>query len=201
MGYYSSSPNKWNIYKDSIVKVEYNARKQFNGGRSPRKNKKKPIQELHKANYVAVRDTKPVGIFCPCCYNTFATTDMYLRHKSIQIMKEEQRREKELMEVQQKTIMNSIQMDRERTLGRYVQFRRHSLSPMRTFNPGYGGGASGIASGVSIAAPPYRQPVIKESRDMSWRRKQILEQLQQHHSTPPGAGHSRPPNSRQLNRP
>ena len=53
---------------------------------------------------------------------------MYLRHKSIQIMKEEQRREKELVEAKQKSILNSIQMDRERTLGRYVQFRRHSLS-------------------------------------------------------------------------
>ena len=53
MGYYSSSPSKWNIYKDSIVKVEYNARKQFNGGKT---NKKKKFHELHKANYVAVRD-------------------------------------------------------------------------------------------------------------------------------------------------
>ena len=53
MGYYSSSPSKWDIYKDSIVKVKYNARKKFNGGRT---NKKKEFHELHKANYVAVRD-------------------------------------------------------------------------------------------------------------------------------------------------
>ena len=66
---------------------------------------------------------------------------------------------------------------------------RTLLTPMRTYNPGYGGGASGIASGVSITAPPYRQPVIKESHDTSLRRNQILEQLARYSSTP-YAGHT-----------
>ena len=153
MNYYSSSPNKWDIYRDKLVKVEYNARKKFDGG-SSKNRKQKTIHELHRANYVAMRDTKPVGIFCPCCYNTFATTDMYLRHKSIQVMKEEQRREKEIIIAKEKKLIKNMKADRERTLGGYIQFQRHGISPMKTYNPSYGGGASGIASGVSITAPP-----------------------------------------------
>ena len=125
---------------------------------------------------------------------------MYLRHKSIQVMKEEQRREKEQMKAKQNSVINSIEMERERTLGRYLQFQRHSLSPMRTFNPSYGGGASGIQSGVSITAPPYRQPVFKEGKRQ---RKKTLHELYQMNNTT--ALHTpiatrRPQNSRQFNR-
>ena len=129
---------------------------------------------------------------------------MYLRHKSIQVMKEEQRREKEIIIAKEKKLIKSMKPDRERTLGGYIQFQRHGISPMKTYNPSYGGGASGIASGVSITAPPYRQPVIKESRTSTLRQNQILEQIQRYASAArlnsSSSGNTRPPNSRQLNR-
>ena len=76
---------------------------------------------------------------------------MYLRHKSIQVLKEEQRREREIIKAEEKKIIKSIKADRERTLGGYIQFQRHGLSPMKTYNPSYGGGASGIARGRKIS--------------------------------------------------
>merc|ERR1712110_537885 len=70
MDFYSSTPQKWNVYRDGtrIVNMDFKS-----------KNKSR-----YKTNKSYVMEMKSPGIFCPCCHNTFPTTDAYLRHKAIQ---------------------------------------------------------------------------------------------------------------------
>jgi len=109
MEHYSSAPQKWNIYRigDKIIKIET-------------KNKKRVYE-----TYVRAMDTKPIGIFCPCCHNTFATTDAYLHHKSIQVMKEERRRLKEEAEAERRRVYHDIRQNQKNSLGRFLKHNRY----------------------------------------------------------------------------
>merc|ERR1711970_181462 len=175
MEHYSTAPQKWNIYRDKLVKVEH-------------KNKKRIYE-----TYVGAMDTKPIGIFCPCCHNTFATTDAYLHHKAIQVMKEERRRQREEAEAERRRMLDKIRQNQKNSLGRFLKHNRYSMTHKlpRTFNPSYGAGASGIAGGVSIAPapynPPYKTAPIKKKRLSEMTPKQEIFKIPM-----------RPPNSRQC---
>ena len=66
-----------------------------------------------------------LGIFCPCCHNTFATTDAYLNHKAIQVKKEERRRLREEAEAEKRRVYHDIRQNQANSLGRYLKHNRY----------------------------------------------------------------------------
>ena len=70
-------------------------------------------------------ERKLAGIFCPCCHITFATTDDYLRHKAIQVMKEERRRANEKAELERKQAILDLRKTQYRSVGRFIEFQRY----------------------------------------------------------------------------